>query len=454
MLNDKYGGEHSTTSTAAVSSFEGAVYAVAAHRPIGDAIQKALQFDPNLVAAQALLGFGNIILGKIENAAAARSLLSRSVQLLARSDGGTSSERALVEALRLAAGGELKAAALRFDSHLGTQPCDFLALKLSHALRFMSGQASEMLALTSQILGSWSPSDAGYGFVLGCHAFGLEESGQFGAAERFGREAYAHERNDAWGLHAVSHVMEMSRRVEEGSAWLEKTRPDWSGCNNFAYHLGWHLALYRLEQGQIDEVLDVYDKDIRPTNTDDFRDMANATSILWRMEMEGVAVGNRWDELQEVASKRRMDMTYVFGSLHYLLALVASGDAQGANELLEEMRKISVSKSFDQSLVAAEVGVPLAQTIIAVGDRRTSHVDLVKIAAKLPIIGGSHAQRDVFLRTLLIAAAENNDHTSVLAINRIRHSLRSTDRFMSFVENRMKNSSGGKSYLSSTLMAS
>jgi hypothetical protein len=454
MLNDKYGGEHSTNSKAAVSAFESAVYAVAAHRPIGDSVQRTLQFDPNLIAAHALLGFGNILLGKAENAAAAGSLLSRSVQLLSQCDSGSASERALVEALQLAEGGSLKAAALRFEAHLKSQPNDFLALKLSHALRFMSGQASEMLTLTSQALGSWSSSNAGYGFVLGCHAFGLEECGQFGAAERFGREAYAHERSDAWGLHAVSHVMEMSRRVDEGAAWLEKTRPDWSGCNNFAYHLGWHLALFRLEQGQTDAVLNVYDKDIRPSKTDDFRDMANATSILWRMELEGVAVGNRWDELQEVAHKRRLDTTYVFGSLHYLLALVASGDSQGATELLEEMRKISVSKSFDQSLVAAEVGVPLAETIIAMGDRRAYQFDLAKIAAKLPIIGGSHAQRDVFLRTLLIAAAESNDHTSLLAINRIRHSLRSTDRFMSVIENRMQNPSGDKSYLSSNLMAS
>jgi hypothetical protein len=36
-------------------------------------------------------------------------------------------------------------------------------------------------------LPSWDAGVPGYGFVLGCHAFGLEETGDYAAAERAGR---------------------------------------------------------------------------------------------------------------------------------------------------------------------------------------------------------------------------------------------------------------------------
>lgn len=437
MLNDKYGGAHSTANHEAITAFEAAIYAVAAHRPLGEALQRTLKMDDDFVAAHALYGFGNVILARHETVGTARAIFPVAKQKLEKCGGGTPSERALVEALGLAIDGKLQASASRLELHLDVHPCDFLALKISHALRFMSGQSSQMIAVTRRLLPSWSADDAAYGFVLGCHAFGLEETGQFVAAERFGREAHKHECADAWGLHAVSHVMEMSRRTDDGIAWLEETRRDWSACNNFSYHIGWHLALFRLEQRRIDDVLDVYDRDIRPTASDDFRDIANATSILWRLEMEGVPVGHRWDELHALSVSRRSDMTYVFGSLHYLLALVAADNMSGATDLLRELRTISTDATHDQAMVAADVGVPLAETIIAMAHNRPLRADLVRLANKLHAVGGSHAQRDVFLRTLLMAAAEAGDAPSVLVISRMRHAVRSSDRFMSLVAKRL-----------------
>lgn len=443
MIEDKFGGVHSTGNIAAVTAFSDAVFAVAAHRPIGDALQRALQLEPGLVAAHALLGLGNVILGRHETVAAAAPILANAEVRLAGCGGGSQTERALVGALRLATNGQLKSAADTLTIHLRDHPLDFLSFKICHALRFMCGQAPEMLAVTAGSLPSWSKRHAAFGFVLGCHAFGLEEAGHYAAAEAFGREAYAAEAADAWGLHAVSHVMEMSGRTQEGSAWLDGSRPDWTQCNNFSYHLGWHLALFKLEEGDTAAVLDLYDKDIRPLATDDFRDMANATSILWRLELHGVPAGERWSALHEIAAKRRRDLTYVFGSLHYLLALVACGDHRGASDLLLELKNASLQRQNEQAQVAANVGLPVAEAIMALVERRQPNADLVKAAAQLNQIGGSHAQRDVFLRTLLMTAAENDDIASVAAISRIRQNLRSSDSFMTLIEKRLS-SSGAK----------
>jgi hypothetical protein len=41
-------------------------------------------------------------------------------------------------------------------------------------------------------------------------------------------------------------------------------------------------------------VLDLYDLHIRADETDDYLDMANAISLLWRLDEGGVEVGERW----------------------------------------------------------------------------------------------------------------------------------------------------------------
>ena len=72
-----------------------------------------------------------------------------------------------------------------------------------------------------------------------------------------------------------------------------------------------------------EQVLKIYDEEVRPQQTDDFRDMANAISLLWRLNQTGVDVGSRWADMAEIALRRRHDTTLVFASLHTLAALVA-----------------------------------------------------------------------------------------------------------------------------------
>src|SRR5262249_44678315 len=156
------------------------------------------------------------------------------------------------------------------------------------------------------------------------------------------------------GLHAVSHVFEMGGRIAEGRDWLAQSRPVWSSCNNFSFHMAWHLALLHLEAGDCDAVLAVYDEAIRPSQTDDFRGMANAVSILWRFEQQGVDVGDRWHGLHEIAYRRRTDTTYVFASLHYLLALIAAGDLAAAGDLVEALRRRR-EDGCDQARVASKI---------------------------------------------------------------------------------------------------
>jgi hypothetical protein len=95
----------------------------------------------------------------------------------------------------------------------------------------------------------------------------------------------------------------------------------------------WHLALFYLEQGNLADALQLYDEQIRSDRTDDFRDVANAVSLLMRLEMAGANVSRRWDELAAIAERRVEDRSLVFASLHYALALIGAGRSDIARQL-------------------------------------------------------------------------------------------------------------------------
>ena len=429
MRTDIYSGQHTVSDREAVESYEDAVLCVAAHRAgAAESLDHALEREPHMVAAHALKGFGAILLGRAEMQAPASRCFHDAEAALA-STGGSASEAVLVAALARALEGRMLSAASLLDRHLDTHPTDFLAIKLAHGLRFMSGDLAGMLAATSACVGQWSRTMPGYGFVLGCHAFGLEEAGHFVAAEKAGLEAIASETRDAWGIHAVSHVYEMQGRIKPGIALLTDTRPVWTSCNNFSFHMAWHLCLFQMENGRPDLAVDIYDRDVRPSQTDDFRDIANAVSLLWRLMQDGVDVGARWDELRTLAAKRSSDTTLIFASLHHMLTLLAVGDFSGAKTLLASIGISASGAACDQSLVARTVGFELAQALLNFAEHGEARANLSRLANDLPMLGGSNAQRDVFLRSLALAAAECQLTGEADKIMKLRQTLKHEDRF-------------------------
>ena len=427
MLIDRFGHHHTTDSAIAVAAFEEATLAIASHRPVGDSLDRALAADPDHVSSWALRSIGSALLARNETITAASNHASTARTALERTGAVSASERALVEAAQLAAGGKLQLAALVLENHVSRQPRDFLAAKAAHAMRFMTGQPERMLAISTQTLPHWQEGDLGYGFLLGCHAFGLEELGRYKEAEAAGRRAVELEPADAWGRHAVSHVMEMSGRTGEGIAWLNASRPFWPGCNNFRHHLAWHLALFHLERGETDAVLELYDRDVMPAASDDFRDMANAVSLLWRLRQWGIDTGSRWEQLREVALKRHQDMTLVFASLHNLLVLIATGEREASAKLIDRLATLAADQDSEQGKVAREVGLGLAELIAA--NEAATIASSARIAPRLIQVGGSNAQRDLFMRILLLAASENGSKAALSHLTHLRSAIRNEDRF-------------------------
>ncbi|WP_392663817.1 tetratricopeptide repeat protein [Amaricoccus sp. B4] len=428
---DRYGLVTSTTCPEALAAFEAAVHGLGAHRPnAGVDLGRALEADPQHVAGLALKGFANLTLARAELRPVVEAALEAARGALRRRDGGTRDERVLVEALGHAAGGQFGRAAECLDAGFAERPAAFLPFKLSHALRFMIGDGPGMLAASTRMLQAWRETDPAAGFLLGCHAFALEESGAYRVAEAIGRRAVALQPEDAWGMHAVGHVHEMTGDAAAGIAWLEAGRRDWSRCNNFSFHMAWHLALLHLDRGEHDRVLALYDAEVRPEPTDDFRDVANAVSLLWRLERCGVAVGARWDELAALGRARANDTTLMFAALHRLMALVAAGERVAAREALEAIARKARGQG-EQAEIARAVGLPLARAIAGT-DTRAGR-DLEPLLRRLPQLGGSNAQRDLFVLALADLAGRDGDAGAFARIRAARAQLKAEDTLIAAV---------------------
>ncbi len=364
----------------------------------------ALTACPGFAMGHATMGFFQLLLGRRETVAAARAALERA-QEAAAAGGADARERLYVAALETALSGRLFAAADQLDALLTRWPRDSLAMKLSHAIRFVLGDAGGMRRSVEQVADAFRDHPHA-GYAAGCHAFALEETGAYDAAEARGRAGLALAPDDAWGLHAVAHVYEMTARPEDGVRLLIGATDRWAHCNNFGGHVWWHLALFHLDRGATEPALALYDAKVREARTDDYRDIANAASLLARLEIEGVAVGARWEELAALACARVEHGGNVFADLHYLIALNAAGRTAEGRRLAERMADADAAAPGDIAGIAAEVGVPAARGLcaFAAGEHRAAYSQLLQAWRGLPRIGGSHAQRDVFMRLMVEAA--------------------------------------------------
>jgi hypothetical protein len=389
----------------------------------GPDLAAILADHPAFALGQAVRGLSCLLLARAEMVPVARDAHAAALA----GDPATPREVGFVHALGDWLDGRPTHAAARLQIVLDLHPRDALAMKMLQAIHFVMGRPQAMRASVEGVLPVWDDHPA-RGYLLGCHAFTLEESGDYAAAERIGRAGVALAADDAWGLHAVAHVYEMTGRARDGIGWLAGREAAWAHCNNFRYHVWWHRALMHLDLGQHDVVLDLYDTEIRADRTDDYRDIANAASLLARLAIDGADVGARWDELADLAERRTGDGCLAFADLHYLLALCGGQRDRAAQDLIRGMRGAAAGTPdhAEAQRVRAHAGHPVALGLhaFARGDYAGAWGSLRGRLADLQEIGGSHAQRDVFERIAVEAALRSGAVTAAERLLRDRAARR------------------------------
>ncbi len=404
-LRDMNGVEIQAASQETVRLLDDAVTGYArARRDTRDRLAAVLESDPTCIMAHCLDGYFHMLSSKRDGMPRAREALAQATASTGGSE--TRREQLHIAALDTWSRGDMRGAASVWDTVLDEFPRDLIALKVSQFVLSYLGESRGMRERVERVIPSWNDHHPGYGFVLGCYAYAAEEAGDYRQAEEAGRRAVELDRGDIWAAHAVAHVAEMEGRLQDGIDWIADLAGEWNQCTNFALHLKWHESLYHLELEAHGRVLALYDREVRAESTDEYLDVANAVSLLWRLEQAEVNVGDRWKELAVRAATHLDDHVLVFVDLHYLMALAASGDERAVAEFVTSCERFAGSHQGTEADVMADVGLPLARAVVA--HRRGEYTDVVDqlypVRRRVRRIGASHAQRDLFDQLLIDAA--------------------------------------------------
>ena len=401
-LTDVRGLPVSTQSAAALEHYE--LAAEQTHGHFGDpqaSIDEALAEDPDFAAAHAL----RADLAVMSSEQGALPLIQESVDALERiGTRATAREQAHVAAAKAWLEGRFELAAYRYGAISIEHPRDLTAIQAAHAVDFYLGDSILLRDRIAQALPYWNQEVPGYGYLLGMHAFGLEETGNYARAEDVGRHALALNPRDACAVHAVEHVFEMQGRVHDGIEWLNSTAPNWVDTA-FAVHHWWHLALHQLELGDLPAALHVYDHLVHPKQVTAVSALVDATQLLARIALRGGTVGTRWHALADGWSQTAEGGFFVFNDLHALLAYAFAGRELDIKRMLTAFEKSARGIGTNAENVRA-VGMPLALAIIAMAAGRSEEAveQLLPIRSRSYRIGGSHAQRDLVQLTAIGAA--------------------------------------------------
>nr|XP_020458655.1 tetratricopeptide repeat protein 38 isoform X1 [Monopterus albus]XP_020458656.1 tetratricopeptide repeat protein 38 isoform X2 [Monopterus albus] len=399
--------------------------------------------DPNFVMGH-VISTGLVLVGTASTTRLNERLASavrRSVEL-ANSQDISPRERLHVKAMELFSRGNFPKACDIWEDILVEHPTDMLALKFAHDAYFYMGAQTQMRDSVARVLPHWKPHMPLFSYLKGLYSFGLLETHFYDQAEKVAMEGLALTPDDAWSVHSVAHVYEMKAEVDKGLKFMESREKDWQVCDVLASHNYWHWAVYFIEKGQYEDALQIYDSQVfrRCKASGSMLDIVDACSMLYRLEMEGVCVKDRWRELLQVTQPHTDDHVTLFNDLHFLMVSLGAKESCISRRLLEGLQELAKEPGDNQQhQLAGTIGIPMCQAMMEYDQGNYSQtVELLyPLRYRMVDIGGSDAQRDLFNQLLIHAAmkSENKRHQKLgrcLLVERdaVRPNSSLTDRLM------------------------
>jgi len=369
--------------------------------PAGGA-EAAIAADGELALARVYRAYLSLYATTAEGAAEAGTLIK---PLEAGADRLPARERHHLAAARAWADGDWQAAARALERALVDNPRDLLALKVAQDLYFFLGNRLELRDVAARVLPAWPENDPAWGYVQGMWAFGLEENGDYRAAETAARDSLARNPRDVWGVHALAHVFEMEGRHEPGVSFLCSSSPDWES-SYFAVHNWWHLGLYLLELGRVNDALALYYERVRAARSAEWLDIVDAAALLWRLSLYGADVSAPATVLAGDISDLVDVPAYLFNDWHAVMTFGLAGDHDRNARVLAANGRLTAPSN---RRAAERAGLRLLEgfAAFAAGSPAAAVDLLVDVRPEAHAVGGSHAQRDVVDLTLIAAAARS-----------------------------------------------
>jgi tetratricopeptide (TPR) repeat protein len=397
MAQDILGNDVGAASTATLRGIDDFVTGFLGYEKQAANILAAADGDPGSALANIYAGFTWMFLEAAEAKGNAGIYLKR-----AEAAGAfRPRERMMLEQLRRWIADDIPGVQTIGEQVVEMFPRDLAAVKLHQYFSFNRGDAPSMLRIAEKAL----PANRGDPHLLGMLAFGYEQMHRLDEAETAARKALDLKEKEPWAQHALAHVMLSTGRVREGVAFLGDASKTWVDLNSFMYtHNWWHKALFHISLGDHKAVFDAYDRHVWGQEKTYSQDQIGAVSLLARMEVAGMNVGGRWEDVADHLKVRATDTLQPFLTIQYLYGLARAERAEADVLMAAVVDKAYSDQGFDQR-VWREVALPACRGVLAHARGRYEEAArlLGAVQPRIVEMGGSHAQRDLFGQLLLDA---------------------------------------------------
>ena len=359
-------------------------------------ILEAVAADPECCMANAYAGMLYMFMESREAPDLARPFVEKAESLAADA---TRREQMNVAALRAWLDNDMPRAIKLSEEIAAEFPRDLAIVKSAQYHQFNLGNCAGMLRMSELVFAQ--NTDVPY--MHGLAAFGYEQCHLLEDAEAAARRAIGMKRKEPWAHHALAHVMITQGRIQEGIDFLTDVSDTWVDLNSFMVtHNWWHLGLNLISQGRNDETLTLYDEKVWGVWKEYSQDQIGAVSMLMRLELVGVDVGDRWQDLGEYLKVRADDFVQPFLTMQYLYGLARAGLPE-ADRLMANLYGFARNPPEFVRDAWQSVAVVACEGLLAHarGDYATAFAKMALARPRLLEIGGSHAQRGLFDQVLL-----------------------------------------------------
>lgn len=403
MQQDRFGLPLTTQSAAAADDYARAVdLMLSANIGAEKLLDQALAADPDFalahIARARLLQVQARVAEAREAAAVARRLSGRVSPREARH----------IETVALAIDGEGPQAMAMLEEHVAEYPRDALVLSLAlgvFGLLGFSGRADfheAQLALLQSLAPRWD-EDWWFLTYLGWARIELGDL-LVGAAEV--ERALALNPANANAAHARAHGYFEAGDAEAGAAFIQSWLGGYDRRSQLHGHLSWHLALCELARGNPERAAALYGDAVRPraSHAPPLFSLADAASFLWRWRIydERPPRDEAWAEVAAHVRQFFPRAGMHFADIHAALAEAAMSEDAAGRERLLRVEELAAEGGLPRGAVISRLCSGAAA--FARGDYPAAADALDVALAELARVGGSHAQREVFEDTFIVAA--------------------------------------------------
>lgn len=429
MLQDRYGLALSTSSEKAAALYiDGVDRMLAADAGVEATLTNTINEDPQFALAHAALARYHQMRGRSK---LARRAIVEAETLVANA---STRERQHVAILQLLINGDMQGSLTLTHEHLRDYPRDAFALDPacgvfgSIGFSGRTNREDEQLALLEPLVGHYG-NDWWFNTV---YAFALLETGQYLRATSLVERALSIRPRSAHAAHTKMHALfEVGDDIAARdflAGWLPASeRGSLLHC-----HIWWHYALTLMATDDQSAAFTALCDNCLPGATDSpsINVFTDCVSFLWRAELAGAPRNLAlWETLRSYYDEQ-FHRPIVFVDAHVGLVYAALGDRERLDECIRELQALGEANKLPAGTTAATLTRGYKAFVSGAWDDAIALLE--PTLNELVRIGGSRAQRDLQVNTLLAAysrAGRVEDANALLAHTADRQPARPIEGF-------------------------